>query len=528
MKKFYFSKKNKVLESKTKGFYITTAIDYVNALPHCGHALEKIQADVLARYHRLLGEEVLFLTGTDENSLKNVQAAKKAKFPIKKLVDRNAKQFYELKNILNLSFDDFIRTTETRHIKGAQKLWLACREYIYKKTYRGLYCVECEEFYKESELENGFCPEHKIKPELVEEENYFFKLTRYQGKLKEIIKNDKIKIIPETRKNEVLNFINSGLEDICISRSAKRAQGWGIDVPGDKSQKIWVWFDALSNYINAVGYADSQRKFKRWWPASLHIIGKGILRFHAVYWPAILLAAKLPLPTQIFVHGYLTVGGKKMSKSLGNVVNPFKLVKKYGTDAARYFLLREIPSTEDGDFTIGKFEKRYNSDLAQGLGNLVARVLTMVEKYCNGKIPRIEKDPDSHPLRIDKKIHNWKKSWQDIDNSLANTCQFNEALSSIWGFISEADKYIEENKPWELAKNGKKKELNWVLYGLLDALHQIAWQIYIFLPDTALKIANSLRLKKILVKNPSYKDSWTNIKSGEKIKKIEPLFPKIK
>ena len=527
MKKFYFSKKNKVLESKTKGFYITTAIDYVNALPHCGHALEKIQADVLARYHRLLGEEVFFLTGTDENSLKNVQAAEEEKIPIKELVDRNSKRFYELKKTLNLSFDDFIRTTEKRHIKGAQKLWLACKKDIYKKTYRGLYCVGCEEFYKESELVNGLCPEHKTKPELVGEENYFFRLSKYQNQFKKIIERDKVKVIPETRKNEVLSFINSGLEDICISRSAERGRGWGIPVPGDPTQILWTWYDALSNYINAVGYPDNPKKFRKWWPADLHVIGKGVIRFHAVYWIAMLLSAKLVLPEKIFVHGYLTSAGQKMSKSLGNVIDPFEVVKKYGTDSVRYFLLREIPSTEDGDFTYEKFEKRYNSDLAAGLGNLVARVLTMVEKYCGGKVPKIDKDPDSHPLRINQNIHNWKKSWQDLDNALANTYQFNEALSSIWKFITEADKYIEENKPWDLAKEGKVEELNWVLYGLLDAIHQLTWQIFIFLPDAALKIANALRLEKILVRNPNYKDSWTNIKPGTKIKKIEPLFPKL-
>jgi methionyl-tRNA synthetase len=242
-----------------KKFYITTAIDYVNASPHLGHALEKIQADVIARYFRSLRREVLFLTGTDENSLKNVRAAESEGISTQELVDRNANRFYQLKEALNLSFDDFIRTTEPRHIKGAQKLWLACKKDIYKKIYRGLYCVGCEEYYKEEELVNGLCPEHKTKPELVEEENYFFRLSKYQNQLIKIIEKDKIKIIPETRKTEILTFLQRGLEDICISRSAKRARGWGIDVPGDPSQKVWVWFDALSNYINAVGYGTNQK-----------------------------------------------------------------------------------------------------------------------------------------------------------------------------------------------------------------------------------------------------------------------------
>jgi methionyl-tRNA synthetase len=521
-----------------KKFYLSTALPYVNYSPHAGFALEIIQADVVARYHRLLDEKVFFLTGTDENSLKNVQVAEKEGIPVKKLVDRNSKKFYELKKALNLSFDDFIRTTEIRHIKGAQKLWSACKKDIYKKKYRGLYCVDCEEFYKESELENGLCPEHKKKPELVEEENYFFRLSKYQDQLKEIIRKDKIKIIPETRKNEVLSFINAGLQDICVSRAAERGRGWGIPVPGDPTQVQWTWFDALSNYINALGYGENGKKFQEWWQKNenkLHVVGKGILRFHGIYWIAMLVSAKLALPKTIFVHGYLTSGGQKMSKSLGNIVDPFELVKKYsstsspqaGADAVRYFLLREIPSTEDGDFTYEKFEKRYNSDLAKGLGNLVARTLTMVEKYCDGRVPKIDRDPDSHPLRINQNIHNWKKSWQDLDNALTNTYQFNETLSSIWKFISEADRYIEENRPWDLFEEGKHEELNWVLYGLLDAIHQIAWQILIFLPDTALKIAEALKLEKILVENPNYKDSWTNIKPGIQIKKIKPLFPKL-
>jgi len=512
-----------------KKFYISTALPYVNEKPHCGFALEIIQADVIARYHRLLGEEVFFLTGTDENSLKNVRAAEEEGIPIKELVDRNAKKFYELKEVLNLTFDDFIRTIEKRHIKGAQKLWLACKKDIYKKSYRGLYCVGCEAFYKESELENGLCPEHKMKPELVEEENYFFRLSKYQDKLKKIIGNDEIEIIPEPRKNETLSFIKSGLEDICISRSTERAKGWGIDVPGDPDQKIWCWFEALSNYITALGYGENGEKFQEFWQNNenkLHVIGKGISRFHCVYWNALLLSAKLSLPKTIFIHGYLTSGGQKMSKSLGNVIDPFELVKKYGVDAVRYFLLREIPPFEDGDFTYEKFEKRYNSDLAQGIGNLLSRNLTMVEKYCDGKVPKINRNPDSHPLRINKGIYNWKKSWADINKYLSNF-QFNEALSSIWKFIAEADKYIETNEPWNLAKEGKIEELNWVLYGLLDAIHQISWQIFAFLPNTALRIAETLRSEKLLVKNPNYKDSWTNIKPGTKIKKIKASFPKV-
>ena len=472
-------------------YYLSTALPYVNYAPHAGFALEIIQVDVIARYHRLFGENVFFLTGTDENSLKNVQAARQEGIPVKKLVDRNAKKFYELKGALNLTFDDFIRTTEERHIKGAQKLWKACRKDIYKKSYRGLYCIGCEAFYKENELVNGFCPEHKIKPELVEEENYFFKLSEYQNQLKKIIEKDKVKIVPKTRKKEVLSFINSGLEDICVSRSAERGQGWGIPVPGDPSQILWTWFDALSNYINAIGYPDNPKRFKKWWPADLHVVGKGVIRFHAVYWIAFLLSAKLSLPKTIFVHGHLTSGGQKMSKSLGNVIDPLELVKKYGTDPVRYFLLREIPPTEDGDFTYQKFEARYNSDLASGLGNLVARVLTMAKKLKTQNSP---KDPafnlragPTGRVKLKKEIDNtWKKYKRALDDF-----RFNEALISIWELISFCDKYIERERPWEKSE----KQLS-IINNLLFVLDNIAQLLQPFLPETSEKIKKQLKTKK--------------------------------
>ena len=467
-----------------KKYYISASLPYVNSSPHAGFALEIIQTDVIARYHRVLGDDVFFLTGTDENSLKNVQAAEREGISVKELVDRNSKRFYELKNILNLSFDDFIRTTEKRHIRGAQKLWLACKKDIYKKFYKGLYCVGCEAFYKENELEKGLCPEHKTKLELIEEENYFFQLSKYENQLKEIIETDKVKIIPETRKNEVLSFINSGLEDICISRSTERAHGWGIPVPDDETQIIWCWFDALSNYINVLGYSENSGRFQEWWQKNenkLHIIGKGVARFHSAYWLAFLLSAKLSLPKTIFVHGYLTSEGQKMSKSLGNIIDPFELVKKYGTDSVRYFLLREIPSTEDGDFTYEKFEKRYNADLASGLGNLVARVLTMAEKINLDSESQI---PDSKFKTI------LGDTWQKYKKSL-DEFKFNEALISIWELISFCDRYIEKERPWEAKENQKI-----VINDLLFALKEIASLLQPFLPETSEKILNQLKTKK--------------------------------
>jgi methionyl-tRNA synthetase len=489
------------MASKEEKFYITTAIDYVNASPHIGHALEKIQSDVLARYHRISSEEVFFLTGTDENSLKNVQAAAEEGIPIKEFIERNTKRFYGLKKSLNLSFDDFIRTTEERHTKGVQKLWQDCKKDIYKKAYRGLYCVGCEEFYKKKELINGLCPEHKTKPELVEEEDYFFRLSRYQDKLKQIIEKKELRIIPETRKNEILSFINSGLEDICISRSAERAKGWGIPVPGDSSQIIWVWFDALANYITALGYADNNAKFKKWWPADLHVIGKGINRFHSIYWPAILLSAGIELPKVIFVHGYLTVAGQKMSKSLGNVIDPFELVEKYGTEPVRYFLLREIPAAEDGDFTYEKFEARYNADLASGLGNLVARVLTVAEKIK----PQLIKGEFQNP-ELTEEINNVRKKYKKFLDEF----KFNEALTSIWELISFCDKYIDKKRPWEETENQTA-----IIADLLYVIGNIAKMLQPFLPETSEKIFQQLGIKP------------TEEKWHFEIKKGKSLFPRL-
>ncbi|MBU1136997.1 methionine--tRNA ligase [Patescibacteria group bacterium] len=480
----------------TKKFYLTTAVPYVNAAPHIGFALEVVQADVLARYHRSLKEDVFFLAGTDENSLKNFQAAQKEGITTQKLVDRNSKVFKNLGPALNLSFDDFIRTTESRHIKGAQKLWQATQKNIYKKKYKGLYCVGCEMFFKESELENGLCPEHKTKPEVIEEENYFFKLSNYQKQLEKIIESGEIEIIPESRKNETLSFIKSGLEDFSISRSAKRGDGWGIEVPGDNSQRVYVWFDALINYITALGYGSNNlERYKKYWPADLHCIGKGILRFHAIYWPAMLLSVGLPLPKKIFVHGYLTTEGQKMSKSLGNVIDPFELVEKYGADPVRYFLLREFSSTEDGDFSIKRLEERYNADLANGLGNLVSRVLTLSEKIEPEKenIPTQGRDPgikDAVKGELVSKIKLTKKNYQRALEEI----KFNEALEAIWGLVSDCDNFVEKNKPWELDKGSDR--FKDVISELLTAVKESALLLKPFLPQTAEKILKQIKENK--------------------------------
>lgn len=467
-----------------KKVFISTSIPYVNASPHLGHALELVQADVIARHHRLLGDRVFFLSGTDENSLKNVRSAENAGENVADFVYKNYLNFYNLKEVLNISFDDFIRTTEKRHFDGAQKLWMACKKDIYKKKYSGLYCVGCEEYYKEDDLIDGLCPEHKVAPELIEEENYFFKLSNYQKKIKELIEKDEVKIIPQSRKNEILSFINSGLQDFCISRTSERAKGWGIDVPGDETQKMWVWFDALSNYINALGYgSNNESKFLEFWQNNdlkIHIIGKGINRFHSVYWLAMLLSAGISLPKILFVHGYITVDGQKMSKSLGNVVNPYNLVEKYGCDAVRYFLLREIPALGDGDFTFEKFEKRYNSDLAGGIGNLLSRTLVMINK----KNVIFNRNPEA--IFVDKN--------REVDKKIKdNFIQFNDTLGEIWELVSFCDKYIEEKKPWAIED---KDENEIVFSNIIYSLKNISQMLKPFLPHTAEKIEEQIKTLK--------------------------------
>ncbi len=464
-----------------KKFYITTAIPYVNARPHLGHALEFIQSDVIARYHSFKGEETLLLSGSDENAIKNVQAAEEAGAPLSQFLKANAKLFIDLAKKLDITFDVFQRGSSKKHYRSSQKLWELCSEAgdIYKKLYQGLYCVGCESFYTLDELnEQGECFEHpgqKLKK--IFEENYFFKLSRYQGRLIDLIKKDELQVVPLTRKNETLAFLKQSLQDISISRSNERAKNWGVPVPGDDSQRIYVWFDALNIYQSGVGFGLDDKKYKKWWPADVHVIGKGIIRFHAVYWPAFLLSAGLPLPKTLFVHGYITVAGQKMSKSLGNVVDPFELVKKYGTDPVRYFLLREIPSTADGDFTYAKFEARYNSDLASGLGNLVARVITLAKK---AKVKRGEPS-------FKKEVKETKEKYEKALNEF----KFNEALIAIWQLISFCDRYIEKEKPWQEKENQKE-----VIANLLFVINNIAQMLTSFLPETSEKIFKQLKTKK--------------------------------
>ncbi len=507
--------------------YLTTAIPYVNASPHIGFALEVVQADTLARFYRQKGNDVRLQAGTDENSIKNVQAAEMAGLSTPKLVERNAAQFLALKESLNLSYDDFIRTSIHKHHKdGATRFWNKCfaRGDIYKRPYRGLYCSGCEQFYKPEDLDEGRCPEHLTEPELVEEENWFFRLSRYQDALHELYSNNTIEIVPDTRRNEVLSWVNNGLEDFSISRSATRARGWGIPVPGDPEQVIYVWFDALCNYITALGYHSDDDEFSQWWTKSAareHVVGKGITRFHAVYWPAMLLSAELPLPTRILVHGYVTAEGRKIGKSLGNAVDPIPLAQELGTDALRFFLLKHIRSTEDGDYSRQRFHQAYNSELVGQLGNLVHRVLRMIEQYFDGVVPV----PPENFTKGDSLIRS-AEQLPDVVASHLSQFAFDRALNAIWVFISDSNRYVNEQAPWELAKaklsnNMKATEeadaqLRGVLYCLSVSLHTIAYCLAPALPETSRMLFEKLCADPDSVENSTWKP--------QRVRSSTPLF----
>lgn len=472
-------------------FYITTAIDYVNAKPHIGHAYEKILADVVARWNRLKGNKVHFLTGTDENAQKNVQAAKEAGKEVKNFVDTNVKHFIELCEKLSISNDEFIRTTDPGHKKKAQEIVRKVYEKgdIYKGSYEGLYCEGCEEFKTEKDLINGKCPDHNKVPKLMSEEAYFFKLSKYK---KEIIKAIKAGlIVPDKRANEMLSRLEEDdLKDLCISR---KNVDWGIDIPFDTNFKIYVWFDALINYITGSG------KKEEFWPADAHAIGKGILWFHAVIWPAMLLAAGYKLPKKIWVHGYLTVDGQKMSKSLGNVIDPLEIAEKYGTDSLRYYLVREIPFDNDGDFSEKMIIERHNNELANKLGNLVSRLSTLTEKY------GLEKG----------KTADIKPALKKIEDHF-NNYQLDKALAEIFSEIDGINEYLQKEKPWE-TKDTK------VLYLAVDWLKKVTVLLSPFLPNTTEKIAKTFSYKL------TWKELLTAIKplNPGKIRKAEILFSKI-
>jgi methionyl-tRNA synthetase len=509
-----------------KRIYLSTTIPYVNASAHIGHALELVQADVLARHHRRIGDDVRLQSGTDDNSLKNVLAAQAEGISTRDLVNRNASAFAGLREYLSLSFDDFIRTSsDPRHRPGVERLWRACEASgdLYRKTYEGLYCVGCEQFYTEGELADGNCPDHGAPPQLVAEENWFFRLSRYARQLHDLITSGELRIEPASRRNEVLGFIDGGLQDFSASRTVERARGWGIGVPGDPSQVVYVWWDALGNYVTSLNYgADGARgaDYKRWWRGAdrrVHVVGKGVLRFHAVYWPAILLSAGLPLPTEIFVHDYLTIDGRKISKSAaggaGDRADPVVLAATYGADALRWWLLRDVPRVGDADFTVDNLIARANDDLANGLGNLVNRVVSLAHSYRNGVVRPCGRPPgtsrwlaaaaDGHPAG--SPAGDWpadatallaaiERVPEAVKSALARF-DFRAAVAAVWEIVAQANRYVEAAEPWQLARAERAgdveagQRLDQVLGALIAACQVLAAEIWPFLPDLAARVA---------------------------------------
>lgn len=466
-------------------FYLTAAIPYVNAKPHLGHVLEWFQADTMVRYQKLLGKDAFFTCGADENSLKNVQAAEKVGKEPQAWLDEYALIFQEAFQNFGVELNSFRRgSDQEKHWPGVQKLWNLCRHDMYKKTYKGLYCVGCEQFYTEEELIDGKCPEHLTVPEVVEEENWFFKLSKYQNQIQQLILSDELKIISPQFKNEMLGFISRGLEDFSVSRSTKRGRGVGVPVPNDPDQVMYVWFDALTIYMTGIGWGYDDQLFNKYWPADVHVIGKGINRFHSVYWIGMLLSAGLPTPKSVSVHGYITANGQKMSKSLGNVIDPFELVEKYPLETVRYYLLKYIPSHGDGDFSYQRFEELYTADLANGLGNLCSRVAKLCEK---------------DGLSFSNPEVRFLKEYETFMNNF----ELDKAVQVVMDLVAELDKSLADSQPWK--KEGEERTQ--ILKAAVEQIIIIAFHLQPFMPETGKTILHHF--------------------SREYITAMQPLFPRL-
>lgn len=453
-------------------FYVCTAIPYVNDKPHVGHAMDFLYADILARYHRQKGDEVIFSIGTDEHGAKIAEKAEAAGLTPKAFADQIVPLWESFAKKAGLSNDRFVRTTDSAHEDRAAIIWDNLKEYIYKGSYAGWYCVGCEEYKTDTHVKDtsGVCPEHKRPYDKLEEENYFFKLSAFSDRVAAAITSGEMRIIPDFRRKEILNVIEDGLDDISISRPSSKI-AWGIGVPGDSTQVMYVWFEALMNYITVLGYPE-QEDFSNFWPANVQVIGKDILRFHAAIWPAMLMGLGLPLPKVLYSHGHVSSNGQKMSKTLGNVIDPVEVIEAHGLDAFRYYFARHISSYDDGDFTWEKFEEVYNNELANELGNAVSRVAAMVKKYQEGvigDIPEPEHDTNAYTKALSE-------------------CRFDRALEEVWVQVRGLNQYIEEEKPWEIAKEADKDHLREVLAYMCGALLEIADMLVPFIPDTAEKI----------------------------------------
>ena len=506
-------------------FYITTPLYYVNGNPHIGHSYTNIACDVLARFRRFKGDEVLFTTGTDEHGQKIKEAADAKGVEPRLFVDSVVPRFKELWKKLNISYDDFIRTTEKRHKDVVEEIleMLHKNGDLYEGEYSGWYCTPCESFWTKAQLVDGNCPDCRRAAEHIKERNFFFRLSKYQKWLVDYINSHEDFILPVTRRNEILSFLKNPLNDLCISRPKSRLS-WGVKMPFSKDHVTYVWFDALINYISVCGYGNNSRRFKKFWPADVHMIGKDILRPHTVYWPIMLHAAGLELPKTIFAHGWWKIGEDKMSKSRGNIVDPVEMVDRFGVDAYRFFLLREVPFGMDGSFSENALISRTNSDLANDLGNLLHRTLSMIEKYFSGVVPKRRKL--THADELTRALVNKIKGLGSEIASAMNKVDFSQALVSIWELIKMSNKFIEERAPWKLSKEDKIDELKDMMYDLYEVLRVVSVSLWPFLPMTSAEMARQLGLKDTQKQN--LKDlSWGLAKSGTKITKGKPLFPRI-
>jgi methionyl-tRNA synthetase len=504
-------------------FYVTTPIYYPNDVPHIGHAYTSVAVDVVARYHRLRGEEVFFLTGTDEHGQNLQRAAERNGVDPQSWVDQMEPRWREVWERLDVSNDDYIRTTEGRHARAVQKLLSAVhdngRDDIYLGTYEGLYCVSCEAYYTEDELVDGKCPIHARPVEPMSQENYFFRLSAYQDRLLEHYDRHPEAVQPDPRRNEVLSLIRGGLRDFSVSRTSF---DWGVPIPWDPDHVCYVWFDALTNYATAAGYADDPARFDRQWPADIHFVGKDILRFHAVYWPAMLMAAGLDPPVQVWAHGYLLVGGQKMSKTRLTGIHPFQLLDHFGVDSYRYYFVREVPFGQDGNFSWESMVDRHNADLANGLGNLASRVLAMLGSYFDGRVPDAAHGSGSELASLASSVGPRVHSHMD-------RVELTLALGTVWELVDEANKYLVREQPWKLAKDeARRDELGSVLYAAAETLRIVAVLVSPVMPAAAsrlwdqLGIAQPLRSQRL-----PEAASWGGLAPGTITTKGESLFPRL-
>jgi methionyl-tRNA synthetase len=503
-------------------FYVTTAIDYVNAAPHIGHAYEKIAADVLARHYRMRGRDVYFLTGSDEHGSKIEKSAHAQNKSPKAFCDEMSQKFKEAWGSLNLSFDKFIRTTEPNHEAVVQKIFQKLLEKgdIYKGSYMGLYCEGCEDYVRERDLnDDGHCPTHLKAPIVSKEENYFFALSKYKFRLQDWLAANPDVVRPEAKRKEILKLLEDPeLGDFSVSRS-RSSLTWGIPVPNDTDQVIYVWIDALSNYITGAGYLSDDVMFSRYWPASVHLIGKDILKFHAIYWPAMLMSLDITLPEQIYAHGFITVEGQKISKSIGNVIDPVALCTAYGADAVRFYLLASTPFDQDGDFSREEFINKVNSELANNLGNLLNRTLTLIERNCEGLVPQAKMENTLREEANEVSVA--------VDKFLSNL-EFAKAIEAILALVDQANKYMNDERPWTLYKEGNKAQGDEVLYTTLEILRRVALLQYPFTPklcsDIWRQIGFTFPIEEVGRQEGAF---WEVIKAGQPVKNEGPIFKRI-